>query len=252
MSEAPPVKKPGFPIGLTIATLIAFAILCGLGTWQVKRLAWKEDLLARIEKLKTAPARPLDEVLKGRAAASPDLEWTRVTATCAPEEGADFPIPPRYALRDGEIVWRAQGACRPFGPAGPVFLVDRGYIEASSGQMTAPAFQAAAPLRLTGVLRRAVLPENAAPTASQLDKAAEPKVSADGRSLERVVTVTARAFEPMMIVVETESPAVPGVTPAPLPAEISNRHLEYALTWFGLAVTLLFIYAAMLWRRMRP
>ena len=29
----------GFPIGLTIATAIAFAILVGLGTWQVQRLA---------------------------------------------------------------------------------------------------------------------------------------------------------------------------------------------------------------------
>ena len=57
---------------------------------------------------------------------------------------------------------------------------------------------------------------------------------------------------PLALMVETESPAPPGVTPAPLPAEISNRHLEYALTWFGLAVTLLFIYAAMLWRRQRP
>ena len=51
---------------------------------------------------------------------------------------------------------------------------------------------------------------------------------------------------------EQETPAVAGITPAPLPVEISNRHLEYALTWFGLAVTLLFIYAAMLWRRLRP
>ena len=56
---------------------------------------------------------------------------------------------------------------------------------------------------------------------------------------------------PYILMVETATPAPAGITPAPLPAEISNRHLEYALTWFGLAVTLLFIYAAMLWRKMR-
>jgi surfeit locus 1 family protein len=37
-----------FPIGLTIATAIAFAISCGLGAWQLKRLAWKTDLLASV------------------------------------------------------------------------------------------------------------------------------------------------------------------------------------------------------------
>ena len=56
---------------------------------------------------------------------------------------------------------------------------------------------------------------------------------------------------PYILMVERATPAPPGIVPAPLPAEISNRHLEYALTWFGLAVTLLFIYAAMLWRKMR-
>ena len=32
MSE-PATKKPGFPIGLTIAVGVSFAILCGLGGW---------------------------------------------------------------------------------------------------------------------------------------------------------------------------------------------------------------------------
>jgi surfeit locus 1 family protein len=57
---------------------------------------------------------------------------------------------------------------------------------------------------------------------------------------------------PYILMVESATPAErPASPPRRLPAEISNRHLEYALTWFGLAVTLLFIYAAMLWRKMR-
>ena len=46
MSDAAP-RKPGFPIGLTVATVIALAILCGLGAWQVQRLHWKQGVLAR-------------------------------------------------------------------------------------------------------------------------------------------------------------------------------------------------------------
>jgi surfeit locus 1 family protein len=33
--------------------------------------------------------------------------------------------------------------------------------------------------------------------------------------------------------------------------EIPNRHLEYALTWFGLAVTLIAVFAAFAWTRLR-
>ena len=40
-----------------------------------------------------------------------------------------------------------------------------------------------------------------------------------------------------------------GLIPAPIPADIANRHLEYALTWYGLAAALLGVYAAMLFRR---
>jgi cytochrome oxidase assembly protein ShyY1 len=49
-------ERGRFPVGLTLASLIAFAILIGLGVWQVKRLAWKTDMLARIEAIQHAPA----------------------------------------------------------------------------------------------------------------------------------------------------------------------------------------------------
>jgi len=51
-----------FPVGLTVATLAGLAILCSLGVWQVRRLHWKEGLLARIAALQAAPARPIEPV----------------------------------------------------------------------------------------------------------------------------------------------------------------------------------------------
>jgi len=224
MSEAVPDRR--FPIGLTIATLIAFAILCVLGGWQVQRLHWKEDLLARIERLKTAPAQPLDQVL-ARAAKGEDVAWTRVSVDCTPDAPRTLPLV--YGLRDGDIVWRATALCRP--AAGNPILLDLGVVQGLTGQ-TAPApIPAAAPAQAVGVLM--------APKAMGGNRAAD------------VARFAAEKPAPYILMVETATPATPGVTPAPLPAEISNRHLEYALTWFGLAVTLLFIYAAMLWRKMR-
>ncbi len=220
--------KARFPIVLTIVTLIAFSILCGLGTWQVKRLAWKEDLLARIEKLKTAPAIPLAQAM-ARADRGEDVDFVRVAADCAP--GATAPLPLVYGVRDGDMVWRAMAACRLAGQAHGVVLLDLGLVDALSGQVQPEAQVFAAPARVVGVLM--------APKALGGDRDKALAAFAADRPASHI------------LMVETATPAVPGVTPAPLPAEISNRHLEYALTWFGLAVTLLFIYAAMLWRKMR-
>jgi surfeit locus 1 family protein len=232
MSDASALPKDRrFPIGLTIATLIAFAILCVLGGWQLKRLAWKEDLLARIEVLKTAPAQPLAAVL---AAKNQDASWARVSVTCAPDKPQTLPLV--YGVRDGDIVWRATAICRTSasqagsGAYGAI-LLDLGVVKALTGQAAPSPVALAAPAQAVGVLM--------APKSLGGDRAAT------------VARFAADKPAPYILMVESATPVPPGVTPAPLPAEISNRHLEYALTWFGLAVTLLFIYAAMLWRKMR-
>lgn len=228
MSESA-ARKSGFPIGLTIATGIAFAILCGLGAWQVQRLHWKQGILARIEVLKTAPALPLIQVLTAEARAK-DLAWTRVSVDCGDVAGP--PLPLVYGVRDGDVVWRAQAPCAVL--AGPynMILVDRGVVPALTGQVAPPPRSFDTPRRVVGVLM--------------------PIKQLGGDRAEVLKRFPGRQPAPLVLMAESEAPAPAGITPAPLPAEISNRHLEYALTWFGLAVTLLFIYAAMLWRRVRP
>lgn len=228
MSDASVPKDRRFPIGLTIATLIAFAILCALGVWQVKRLAWKEDLLARIEVLKTAPAQPLATVM-ARAEKGEDVAWTRVSVDCATDKAETLPLV--YGVRDGDIVWRATAICRTSAAGYGAILLDLGVVKALTGQSTPAPVAIGAPAQAVGVLM--------APKQLGGDRAAT------------VARFAADKPAPYILMVESATPAPPGVTPAPLPAEISNRHLEYALTWFGLAVTLLFIYAAMLWRKMR-
>jgi len=228
MSEAR-LAKPGFPFGLTIATGIALAILCGLGAWQVQRLHWKQDLLARIQTLKTAPAVPLAGVLT--AETKPEtLAWTRVSIDCAAVAGA--PLPLVYGVRDGDMVWRAQAPCGISAGSYDMVLVDRGVVMGLTGQVSAPDRTFDAPGQVTGVLM--------------------PIAQLGGDRAKILSRFPGRRPAPLVLMAERETPAPAGIAPAPLPAEISNRHLEYALTWFGLAVTLLFIYAAMLWRRLRP
>src|ERR1700675_116033 len=49
--------------GLTIACVLLFAALCGLGTWQLERLQWKLALIARVNgHMAAAPVAP-DKIL---------------------------------------------------------------------------------------------------------------------------------------------------------------------------------------------
>ncbi|HEY3697578.1 SURF1 family protein [Phenylobacterium sp.] len=231
-----------FPIGLTIAVAVALAILCGLGTWQLKRLAWKEALLARIAALQGAAPQAAAPVLE-RAAGGRDADFTRVTLDCPGLPTA--PFLELYAVRDGEAGARLISACAvQTGRYGSV-LVDRGFIADSISARPPVTPGDRASFTLTGVLRRPDKPTFVTPPN---EPAANHWYSRDAPAMARALGV--RAPAPLMLMAETSSnPGWKALVPAPLPPEIPNRHLEYALTWFGLAGALLAVYAAMLWRR---
>jgi surfeit locus 1 family protein len=232
MSDVKVAKPRRFPIGLTIATAVACAILCGLGTWQVQRMAWKQDLLARIAQRGAMAPIAVAQI-------PPDAEFTRVTVRCPGLATADFVE--QYALRDGGAGQRLLSLCRLGGPAD--LLVDRGFV--ADTVSARPAVAASAdPVTVTGVLR-------SGDAAGRFTPPTEGRrfFHRDPSAMARALGSTRPVYSYVLVAETATNPDWKGLAPAPLPAEISNRHLEYALTWFGLAVTLLVIYAAMLRRR---
>lgn len=232
-----------FPLGLTVAVAVAFVILVALGTWQVQRLHWKEGLLARIAALQAAPARAAGPVLQSVAAGG-DADFTRVSVTCPGL--AKAPFVELYFLRDGQAGSRLISACRL--DAGPyrAVLVDRGFV-ADTEKARPPVDPAdVTPLVLTGVLRK---PEHG-------NLFSPPNTP--GHWYVRDAPAMAAALKaerpaPLFLMAETATnPDLPALVPAPLPVEIPNNHLSYALTWYGLAAALLGVYAAMLSRRRTP
>lgn len=220
-----------FPIGLTIATAISLVILCCLGAWQVQRLSWKNGLLTRIAALQGAAATPW----------TPGAgEFTRVSLTCPGL--ATAPFVELYAIRDGKAGERIISACPT--PQG-VVLVDRGFV--ADTVSARPPVDAAdrTPVSVTGVLRAGDARSFVTPP-DQPDQ--RQYFARDAAAIGAGLSAANPA--PLFLMAETSTnPDWAALEPAPLPAEISNRHLEYALTWFGLAATLACVYAAMLWRR---
>lgn len=69
-----------FPFVATIICLIGVMILCGLGTWQVKRLHWKNNLQTELDKAYASPPIQLNldnvgrgEIRRGNVTGMPDM-----------------------------------------------------------------------------------------------------------------------------------------------------------------------------------
>jgi len=242
-------RRRGLPIGLTIATVISLAILCTLGGWQMKRLAWKTDLLARIEANRTAPPVAFKEIERLKAAGEL-VEWRRVALTCAPPTGGERQIL-IYGVTDGAIAWRAVSPCRPEGQPSVTVGLERGVIKALVGQTEPGPVTLPPPGQVVGIVRNFET-GGMATTPEHVDTADGRRVRwlRDAETFALLATRQAPAND-FYVAVETEQPAVDGLTPTPTPPDIPNRHLEYALTWFGLAGALIAIYGAMLWRRFK-
>jgi surfeit locus 1 family protein len=99
---------------------------------------------------------------------------------------------------------------------------------------------------LTGVLRRPTQPtwfEQLAPRDPSPDRSRWFRRDIAGMGAALRVPNPA----PVMLMLESP-PGGPGLVRAPLPTDIPNRHLEYALTWYGLALALVAVYIAKLLR----
>lgn len=233
-------RRAGFPVGLTVAVGIALVILLVLGTWQVQRLKWKEGLLQRIAALQAAPAQPLGPVLD-RVAKGADADFTRVRAICPGI--ATAPYLELYSLRDGQAGSRLISACRVDSAEYRSVLVDRGFVGDTVSARPPVDAAATAPVEVVGVLRNPE-PGNAFSPPNRPDRWFVRDLPAMAAALK------APDVAPMTLMAETATnPEWKALVPAPIPADIPNRHLEYALTWYGLAAALVGVYAAMLFRR---
>lgn len=236
-------KRPsaGFPIGLTVVTAAALAILISLGFWQVARLHWKEGLLARVHALRTAPPQPLAAVLR-RARAGADVDYTRVVADCPDIETG--PFVKLWAVPDARSGFRIITACRLEGTPYGSILVDRGFIAQDDAAKLVPGQGA----RLTGLIAGVLRSGDKANFVTPPNQPAQNLwYSRDVRAMARALGAAAPA--PVFLMLESPAPKGVGPTPAPLPSEIPNNHLQYAITWFGLAAALAGVYLASLWRR---
>lgn len=224
-----------FPFGLTIIAACAFALLCGLGVWQVQRMYWKNGLIAEAEAAATLPPVPIMQVYK------PSNEFRSVIMDCPGLATAPF-IEMR-TIENGEVGVRLISVCplpsKPF-----VTLVDRGFV-AETISARPPVRASSEPTRIVGQLRMPPKPPNMAPPPE-----GNVFYARDHRAMAKALGVREGLASPMIFATTSSNPEWLALQPSPPPAVFSNNHLGYALTWFGLALALVGFYIVLLRRRL--
>lgn len=223
------------------ATVIAvplFLVLVGLGTWQLQRLSWKTELIAyRQAQLAAAPVTLPDDV-SGEGTAA--FEFRRVTVSGAFLHDREIFL---AATRQGKVGFRVITPIRR--PGGAVVLVDRGWVPAEARDPSRRAEgQIEGPVSVEGVVRSGArrgwfTPDN--------DPARNYWFWFDLPAMAAFAGIEAPRF-----VIEAGPAPNPGGLPMgrEMRVELRNEHLEYAVTWYCLALALAVIFV--LSQRTRP
>lgn len=227
-----------------VAALAGLAVLIGLGTWQLKRKAWKEGIIAKIETRVGAPPVQLETFVTATHADS-DLEYTHVKVSGRYLNDKERYL---YAPEPSGLGWHVLTPLMT--PGGTVVWINRGWVpDALKAPETRKQGQFEGDVTVTGLLRQ---PRAAAFTPNN-DAARNTWYWADTNGL------TASAFgtekvSTFWVVVEADLADTPpggwpkgGVTRLRIP----NRHLEYAVTWYGLAMTLVGVFLVFARGRLR-
>lgn len=205
-----------------LLTALMLALLVGLGVWQLQRLQWKRSILAAIDQAETSPAIPLPKH-------PAQFTKIRVKGQFIPGKqaryGADVRDMPSGPVLGSRVI-------EPLERPGQVpLLVDRGW--APDGSVVEPA----GPVLVEGYIRTPDRPGLFSATddpAKRLFYTLDPTKIAAALGLADVAPYT---------LVAIGSSGAPPIPAAALPRP-PNDHLNYALTWFGLALALVAVFTA--------
>ncbi|KAH8661895.1 SURF1 family-domain-containing protein [Xylariales sp. PMI_506] len=233
-------SKPGL---LFLALIPATAFV--LGTWQVQRLGWKTDLIAKFEDRLVREPLPLPPRVDPDAV--PDFDFRRVWARGRLRHDQEMLIGPR--MRDGEdgymVVTPLERESSPGaaqngggGDASTTVLVNRGWISKKLRRQKdrGPGALPGGEVVVEGLLREPwkknmFTPEN------RPDKGEfyfpDVKQMAELTS-SQPVWIEATMEPDLMQTLDMQSKGIPIGRPAEV--NLRNNHAQYIFTWYGLAI----------------
>ncbi len=216
-----------------ILGLLAFVALVGLGTWQVERLRWKEALIATIDQRVAADPLPLEEI-EAKFAALADVDYWPVKTTGVFLHAGERHFLATHDGRSGFFVYTPLHL-----DDGRFVFVNRGFVPydlKDAGKR--PAGQVAGNVTVTGLARNPlrakpsfIVPDN--------DPAGNVFYWKDIEAFAATAGLPPGA-KVLPFFIDADAAPVPGGWPVGGVTLVSlpNNHLQYAVTWYGLAAAL--------------
>jgi surfeit locus 1 family protein len=229
--------------GFTLFSLAVFIFCAGLGVWQLQRREWKLGILNTIAVNQAATPVSLDELLKGSPLAH---EYGRVHVTGTLLNDREFYLAARNLKDDVGIQ-----VITPLKTGdGRLILFDRGWVPSEKKDPAKRAEgQVAGTVDLVGIVRRSQVQRQFAP---DNDPGKNFWFHVDVPLMRKM---TGGAPDPGLDTFFLEADATPN--PGGLPVggqtqlDIPNDHLQYAITWFGIALAMLGVWLAWHWENGR-
>ncbi|CAN7200832.1 SURF1 family protein [Neorhizobium sp. LjRoot104] len=241
-------KTPGRGrvIATAVAVLAALAILLSLGTWQVERLHWKEALLADIAERRAAAPVTLSDIEAIRTSGG-DIEYRRVSVTGIFDHARERHFFATFNGQTGFYIYTPMTLSD-----GRILFVNRGFVPYEmKDPKTRTAGQAVGQQTVTGYARvrlgekpSSIVPDNDRVKNIFYWKDLDAMASTTGIDPAGVVQFFVDADASVS---NTGGWPKGGVTQFDLP----NSHLQYAVTWYGLAAALVAVVIGMIFRRKR-
>lgn len=240
----PPVAVTDFPRSLFVRRALAmcagvfFLCFIFLGTWQIYRLQWKLDLIARVEQRvhATAIAAPDQHLWSGVNAANDEYRHVQVSGQLLSEQTS--------YVQASTVLGSGYWVITPLRQTdGSVVLLNRGFVP-TLNKMKAATQQERSPIvSITGLLR---MPEPGGGFLRKNDAAADRWYSRDVAAIGKKHQLSpiapyfidadatgsqSDAGYKSLLASEHQAP-VAGLTVI----SFHNNHLVYALTWYALAL----------------
>ena len=247
VAEAPASERPraggGRVAAAVAAFILALAILLSLGTWQVQRLHWKEQLLADMAARRTAAPVTL-AAIEAMAKKGEDIDYRPVTVSGVFANNKE---------RHFFATWRGQTGYHVYTPLqladGRFLFVNRGFTpyEAKEPEMRKQG-QLTGEQTVTG-LARARLAEKPSSIVPENDLAKNIFYWKDLDAMASSTGIPADRLVPFFV----DAGDAPNPKGLPIGAvtqfDLPNNHLQYAVTWYGLAAALVGVGLYALLRR---
>jgi surfeit locus 1 family protein len=224
---------------LTVCALLGLAVLIFLGVWQMQRLEWKRSLIGKVEARTIAAPIPLDDAIR-RWRDGEDMEYTPVRATGIYAQDKEAHVFGILDGRPGYYIFTPLLRTQTALPYAAIVYVNLGFAPQSLKDIDKRPDSIRLDRRIVeGLFRTAERRTGAAKFFRAVDQPSENQwYVRDPALFAAAAGIDAPSYYIDSFAVEGVEWPKGGTTRL----DFSNRHLEYALTWFGLAATLIGVW----------